>query len=287
MNDAAPHTLLDYLLKATDYFKSRDVESPRLCAELLLAHLLDTTRIDIYLRFEEPLSAATIDAYRELIRRRGKHEPVAYIIGKREFYGRDFLVNKDVLIPRPETEHLVEAGLAGMGDNHSARVLDVGTGSGILACTFLAEREGWSAVALDISEQALAVASENATQLNVTDRIDLRQSDLCAALDEKEKFNLIVSNPPYIRKDEWDLLPHDVSDYEPRLALYGGEGGLEVLRPLLAQATRHLETGGLFLCEIGEEQGEAVSELARESGYTSISLENDYAGKPRMLRVGL
>lgn len=275
--------LLEYLQKAASFLAERGVESPRLSAELLLAHLLQASRLDLYLRFEEPLSEAVVAAYRQSLRRRAAHEPVAYLLGRREFYGREFGVDARVLIPRPETEHLVERALAFMRARPPGRLLDVGTGSGILACTLLLECCDWSGLAVDISLPALEVARANAERHDLTGRVEFRAGSVYAPLSGGEKFDLIVSNPPYIRINEWENLPEQVKGFEPAQALLAGDDGLLVLRPLLAEAPARLTAGGMLVCELGETQSEAVIALARQAGLVDAEVAPDLAGKPRVL----
>ncbi len=274
--------LLDYLQKGARFLSERGVESPRLSAELLLADLLATTRLDLYCRFEEPLRRETVDAFRERLRRRARHEPVAYILGAREFYGRAFGVDPRVLIPRPETEHVVEAALAHMRERLPGVILDVGTGSGILACTLLCECPDWRAVACAALADALGVARDNAARHGVADRLEFREGSLYTCTRE-ENFAVIVSNPPYIRSDEWDGLPEQVKAFEPTVALSGGPDGLQLLRPLIQQAPLHLAQGGLLVCEIGAGQADAMLALATAAGLPEARVIADLAGKPRVL----
>ncbi|MBE7558663.1 peptide chain release factor N(5)-glutamine methyltransferase [bacterium] len=279
----SPRTLLEYLQKATGFLAEREVESPRLSAELLLADLLGASRLDLYLRFEEVLSPGVVEAYRERLRRRARHEPLPYIIGKREFYGRQFHVTPAVLIPRPETEHLVEVALTHMRASPPGVIMDVGTGSGVLAGTLLCECPEWRGLATDTSREALAVARENARRLGVADRLEFREGSLYTCLLPGENFAVIVANPPYIRNDEWDDLPRQVRDFEPAAALRGGADGMDVLRPLILEAPSYLAAGGILAVELGETQGAAVLQLAGSTGLADARVLHDLAGKPRVL----
>lgn len=246
-------------------------------AELLLIHALRTTRAELMTHPERELTERQTNHYQAAIARRAHHEPVQHIIGKHEFYGRDFIVNRLVLIPRPETEHLVEAVL-GL-DPEPQRILDIGTGSGILAITLALELPQATVTATDISTTALAVARKNAEELGAHERVRFVASDLFAALCD-ERFDCIVSNPPYVATTE--ALESQVRDFEPASALYAGEDGLAVYRRLIPGAIEHLEPGGLLLLEIGHGQRNAVEALLGENRFQDIRFANDLQGIPRV-----
>jgi len=241
-------------------FASRGIASARLDAELLVAKALGIDRIGLYLDLSRPLDEIERGAIRSLVARRREREPVAYILGHRDFYGRRFLVTSDVLIPRPDTETLAEHALECIPKDVRCRVLDVGTGSGVLAITIAAERPSAEVTATDISSAALEVASQNARRLEVADQIRFQCIDL---LDSGEEYDVVVSNPPYVARRDMETLEVDVRQYEPRLALEAGEDGLDVVRALLTASAPVAQPGSQMLLEIGAGQAPTVSEIAR------------------------
>ena len=251
-------------------------------AELLLLHATRLTKTDLLTHPERELTERQKDHYQAAIARRARHEPIQHITGMQEFYGRSFIVNRLVLIPRPETEHLVEAALA--IDPAPRRMLDIGTGSGILAITLALELPEARITATDISDAALAVAQKNAHALGAADRIRFAVSDLFAgfidAPPDDVRFDCIVSNPPYVSTSE--LLEPQVREYEPAAALYAGEDGLTIYRRLIPEAFAHLEPGGHLLLEIGHGQREAVHHLLAQSRFENIRFINDLQGIPRV-----
>ena len=278
------------LVQATDRLRRAGSDAPRLEAELLLAHLLDRSRAWLLAHPEARLSPAQQVRYEEMVARRAASEPLPYITGHAPFYGLDFLVSPAVLIPRPETERLVDLALdltrslCEANSPPSLTIADVGTGSGCLAVVLARRLPQARLYALDLSPEALALARRNALRHGVADRIRFLTSDLLQALPEP--VDLIVANPPYVAEDEWDRLPRSVREHEPRLALAGGPDGLAVIRRLLAQAPAHLRPGGWLLMEMGAGQGEAVLTLAQAAFPTAqIALHPDLAGHQRILAV--
>ncbi|GAB4255404.1 MAG: peptide chain release factor N(5)-glutamine methyltransferase [Deferrisomatales bacterium] len=275
------HTPLTLVRLASDYLRQKGVATPRLDAEVLLARVLGVPRIQLYVQFDKPLAAAEVAAYRDAIARRGRREPVAYITGVREFWSLDLAVDRRVLVPRPETEVLVQACLDRMGRN--GRLADLGTGSGAVALALLSERPGWEGVGVDASAEALAVAAANAGRCGLADRLTLRCGDLLGPL-AGERYDLIVSNPPYVPEGEIDSLEPEVSRYEPRSALAGGPDGLAVIRRIAAEAPGALADGGWVAVEFGAGQEQAVGAIFAETGrYGSAETLADYAGRPRVL----
>lgn len=246
-------------------------------AELLLMHTARLTKTDLLTHPERALTERQINHYQAAIARRALHEPVQHIIGTQEFYGRSFIVNRLVLIPRPETEHLVEAALAIRPQPR--RILDIGTGSGILAITLALELPHATITATDISPAALAVAQQNAQALGATGRIRFLVSDLFAALDRR-RFDCIVANPPYVSTSE--TLEPQVRDYEPATALYAGPDGLALYRRLIPDAFAHLEPGGHLLLEIGHGQRDALQNLLAQTGFDNIRFIDDLQSIPRV-----
>ncbi|MFL6429455.1 MAG: peptide chain release factor N(5)-glutamine methyltransferase [Acidobacteriaceae bacterium] len=247
-------------------------------AELLLLHITGLTRAELLTHPNRQLTDAQSDAYRDAIARRARHEPVQYITGVQEFYGRSFAVTPAVLIPRPETEHLVETVLAIRPEPR--HILDIGTGSGILAVTLALELPHSAVTATDVSADAIAVAQQNAQGLGAGDRIRFRESDLFACLRERDRFDCIVSNPPYVATSQ--VLEPQVRDYEPAIALYAGEDGLAVYRRLIPEAHARLGRHGHLLLEIGEGQRGAIGGMLRDSGFEDIRFIDDLQGIARV-----
>jgi len=259
-----------------DRFQQQQLDAPRLTAEILLAHALGTDRLQLYLDLERPLHAEELAGIRALIRRRFEGIPTQYLTGTREFYGRPFSVDPRVLIPRPETELLVEEVLNFVPAGAGVEVVDIGTGSGCIAATVAAERPIASVWATDISGVACDVARSNLNCLGLIERVRLLQGDLFEPLPAGHFFDLIVSNPPYVRRQELPALSAEVQK-EPLIALDGGEDGLAIIRRLVGQAESHLKTGGLLAFEIGEAQGEAVLTLLKSKGYREPRIGKDLA----------
>lgn len=263
---------------------AREVPSPRLEAELLVAHALKLRRLDIFLRHDQPLSPEELTVIRALVERRRRHEPLAYLTGEREFYGRAFTVDRRVLIPRPETEHLVDAVVAFLrarGETPSA-VLDLCTGSGCIAVTVALAVTHASLDAVDLSPAALEVARLNVARHKLAERVTLHEGSLFKPLGDK-RFDVIASNPPYIPSEEIPGLMPDVSQHEPHLALDGGPDGTAVLRALLAGVPARLHPGGLLAVEVGHDQGPWAVNEATAVGLLDARMEKDLAGFPRVL----
>ena len=272
----------------TDYLKSHGVEGARLDAEVLLAEARGCKRIDLYAAFNDPASDEVRAAFRELVRRRSEGTPVAYLVGRREFYSLDFSVSPDVLIPRPETELLVIALLDRLKQHagQPASVLDLGTGSGIIAICAARHAAGARITATDVSPAALKIAAANAARLEVAERIRFLQSDLLASVPAGEPFDFIVSNPPYISTAEMAALPTDVRNHEPHLALHGGEHGWEIVARLIDESAPRLRSGGWLLVEISPMLKESVEGLIRaDSRYELHPTSKDLAGLPRILQA--
>lgn len=255
---------------------ARGMGSPRLDAELIVAHALGSDRMRLYLDLERPLEDGELAAIRALVARRRKFEPVAYLIGRREFFGRPFQVSPAVLIPRPDTETLVERALTILPKESEARVLDLCTGSGAIGISIAAERAGVRVDLTDLSEAAVAMARQNANALGVGDRVTAHVGDLFAAVAPGSTYALITANPPYIVDAEVPGLMADIAQHEPHLALAGGEDGLRVIREIVARAPDWLEAAGSLLVEVGAGQAPAVADLVRAS--------LRYAGEARIHR---
>jgi len=275
------NTTLELVRVAAGYLAGKGVEGSRLEAEVLLAHALGVPRLQLYLQFDKPLEAPEVDAFRELVRRRARREPTAYVLGRREFWSRELRVDPRVLIPRPETERLVEAALERC-PAAEGRLLDVGVGSGAVALALLSERPRWRGLGVDASAGAAEVARGNAARLGLGERFEARVGDLFEPV-AGERFDLVVSNPPYIPSGDLAGLEPEVSCHEPRLALDGGPDGLSTVRRLVAQAPAHLTGGGWLLFEFGAGQERPVSALLEEAaGLEGATVLDDYAGRPRV-----
>lgn len=275
-------TILKLLNWTKQYFASKGVENPRLDAEVLLCDVLDYSRIQLYTHFDEPLNPDELKKYKEYVVRRVKREPVAYILGKKGFMQYDFKVTKDTLVPRPETELLVENLIALNKDKGPREILDLGVGSGAILVSLLGNLRSARGLGVDISPGAVEVTLENAKAVGVEDRCAVLVSDLYANVPKDEKFHIIVSNPPYIpRRDLAGLAPE--VHKEPVTALDGGEDGLDFYRRILADVGDYLLPDGMVAFEIGIGEGQAVAELCRKAGLSRVKVCNDYGGIDRMV----
>lgn len=280
-------TILKVLQWTTDYFRRKGLEQPRADAEVLLAHALGLRRMDLYLRYDQPLRAEELARYRALIQRRAAREPTQYITGRQEFWSLELEVTPAVLIPRPETERIVELALEALLDE-PIRVLDVGTGSGAIAIALATERPRWRIVACDISMDALRLARRNAVRHGVSSRIAFVLSDLTAAFRaDPPPFSLICTNPPYVGDAEWNTLAPEVTRHEPSRALRGGgPNGTLVPRKILQDAFPLLRPGGMLLMEFGKGQEQTLADQARTlSGLEKVDVVRDYSDIPRILKV--
>ncbi len=273
-------TIARVLQWTTGYFEEKDFDTARLDAELLISDALNLDRVSLYVRHHQPLQPEELSEIRERVRRRAANEPVAYITGTRGFWEIDVGVDHRVLVPRPETEHLVERALANIPEGESKRVVDVGCGSGCIALSIAKARPQCDVMGIDISTDALSVARGNAERLSLPG-VSWSEGDLLEG--QTEPFDLILSNPPYIASAEIEQLMVDVRAFEPRLALDGGADGLDVYRRLVPQAYSRLNEDGLLIVEIGHDQGEAVSALFGAAGFSEVSVLKDYAGLDRVV----
>ena len=279
MNQPEKWTIERMLTWSKSFFAEKGLESARLDSELLLSHVLKVDRIGLYTQYDRPLEPEELAAYRAVVKRRVAREPVAYITGERAFWTIDLKCDRRALIPRPETEVVLEAALARVKKDDAA-VLDVGTGTGALALAFLTERPQATATLLDVSAEALALARENAESLGLSDRTAFVESDLLAGVTSE--FDLILSNPPYVGTSERDLMDRDVKDYEPDLALFAGNDGLDLIRRLVPQAFGSLSPGGWFAMEFGFRQGDAVRKILTDTGFAEVEILQDYSGHDRV-----
>ncbi|MFA5110132.1 MAG: peptide chain release factor N(5)-glutamine methyltransferase [Desulfobaccales bacterium] len=294
-------TILKILKWTTDYFATKGVSEPRASAEVLLAHTLGLSRLDLYLRYDQPLNADELARFKALVLRRARGEPVAYLTGHREFWSLDFGVTPGVLIPRPETETLVAAaleaakGLSGKKPPETRNPepgtpplwgLEVGVGSGAIVISLARELPDAAWVAVDLSAAALAVARDNARRLGVAGRVRFLRGDLLTALKPDGRFALLVANLPYVPRREYEKLPRDIKDFEPREALWGGEDGLNLIRILVRQAEEYLRQGGWVLLEVGDGQAAEVAALLQQAGpYDCVEAIKDFSGVERVVRA--
>ena len=268
----------------TEWLTGKGSEAPRLEAEVLLAHVRGCQRIALYTAFDTPVAEAERGRFRELVKRRGEGEPVAYLVGSREFFSLPFRVTPAVLVPRPETEGLVIRVLDLCRPQAGPRIVDVGTGSGAIAITLAKHLPKASITATDVSSAALAVARDNAARHGVAERIAFLECDLLDHPQAAGPWDVIVSNPPYVREDEFDSLPRDVRLHEPKAALVSGPTGVEIIERLAALAAARLVPGGWLLCEIGPAAA-AEAVLARQTGLTAEPTILDFAGLPRIVQA--
>lgn len=292
-------TILKLLQSTVDYFQKKGIESPRSEAEVLLAHTLGLRRIDLYLRYDQPIASDELAAFREAVRRRAAREPSQYITGHREFWSLDFEVNPAVLIPRPETEILVEKAIDCILERGYRRVLEIGTGSGAVIISIAHEVSVLDfVVATDLSYDAIAVARQNALKHRVSNRINFVVADLFSAFSADAYFDLIVSNPPYVSDEEYKSLPPEIRNHEPSLALLGGGAdGLDKIKAILAEGWQRLSPGGMMLIEMGCNQSDKVIEFFRavmkDRGVwrgdacvaSTFNVIKDYAGLDRIFCV--
>jgi release factor glutamine methyltransferase len=265
-------------------FAARGIDTARLDAELVVAHALGIDRVKLYMDLDRPLVPAELAKIRELVTRRRKREPVAYILGRRELWGRTFEVSPAVLVPRPETETLIERALAILPADAAGPVLDLGTGSGCIAITLAAERAALEVDAADLSGEALAIATRNAERLGVAGRVKMLEGDLFAAIPARREYALAVANPPYVAERDRGTLAPDVL-HEPALALFGGEDGLAVVRRIAGGIGGWLAPEGRLLVEIGAGQAAAVRAIVEAAGLEWVEAHRDLAGHERVVEA--
>ena len=278
-------TVLETIQKSAEFLAKRDVESPRLQAELLCAHLLKMPRMKLYLNFDRPLTSRETEMLRQWIVRRGQREPLQHIIGSVSFCGYEIAVDRRALVPRPETEILAELGwnFLSSSSTGSLTALDVGTGTGCIAIAMAAKCPGARITATDLSADALALARENAGKNNVSGRIEFFHGDAFAALPPGRQFDLIISNPPYISTAEIETLQPEVRDFDPRPALDGGADGLDFYRLFAAQAKPLLKPSGKIMLEFGDGQAPAIQNVFQQQNWIVEAIKDDYSNRARIL----
>lgn len=274
--------VLEIIKRTTGFFEQRGVESPRLNAELLIGHALGLKRMQLYLQFERPLTEPELEKIRPLVKRRGSREPLQYILGETEFSGLKLKVDRRALIPRPETERLIELVTQQM-TAPPATILDLGTGSGAIALALAKTYPDSVVTAVDKSEEALNLARENAGACGLTGRVKFVLSDWLAALPSGEKYQLIVANPPYLSDEETAAAQPDVREFEPRMALSAGANSAAALEHIIRAARSYLVPGGLLACETGSAQHRALLALAAAQGYARTDSRCDLTGRERYL----
>lgn len=283
-------TILKLLSWTSDYFASLGIEHPRADAEILLAHSLGLRRIDLYVQYDKPLSASELTGFRSMVKRRSRREPVAYITGEKEFWSLVLKVTPSVLIPRPETECLVESALAALSEDTvttGRRVLELGTGSGAIVLAMASENPGDLYFAIDRSEAALGVAKHNADVHGMLQRISFLLGDWFSPVGpSKEPFDLILSNPPYIRRKDMGGLQPEISRFEPKAALDGGPEGTDCLAHIITTAPRFLRPAGHLILEIGHDQKPSLDVVIDGTGcYEDVTIIKDYGGHNRVLKM--
>lgn len=278
-------TVLEAIQKSAEFLGKKGVESSRLQTELLLAHLLKMPRMNLYLNFERALTNEETNALRELVRRRGQREPLQHIVGTTNFCGFEIAVNKNALVPRPETELLAEAGWQFLStiSHQSSTALDFGTGTGCISIALAAKCPNAKVIALDVSADALALAKQNTGKNKVDDRIEFVQGSGFAAILQNFQFDLLISNPPYIPTAEIETLQPEVKNFDPRAALNGGTDGLDFYRMFATRAKPFLKTDGKIMLEFGDGQAEAIRQIFENEKWIVEEIKSDYSQRERIL----
>ncbi len=281
-------TILKLIKWTADYLSKKGIDTARLDAELMLAYLLKTDRTRLYMNFDQPLNKDELTNFKKLLERRAKHEPLQYITGHQEFWSLPFKVSPNVLIPRPETELLIEEGLKEMQKNfpkdNQIKILDVGTGSGAIAAALASEIKGAVVTGVDISHEAANIARENMEANGLSSSVSILEGDLFKPVGDKS-FHLIVSNPPYIPHGDMDSLQPEVAEFEPLSALEGGDDGLDYYRRIIPESPKHLTPGGWLMLEHGKGQsGDIISIFKETAAFTDIESINDLAGIDRVVK---
>ncbi|MCP5064353.1 MAG: peptide chain release factor N(5)-glutamine methyltransferase [Ignavibacteriae bacterium] len=267
-----------------EYLEKKGIESPRINADLLLADILNCKRMDLYLKFDQPLAEEEIHKYREYIARRGKGEPLQYIVGEVEFYGLNFKVNPNALIPRPETEILVENIITNTNGQQNLRILDIGTGSGNIIVSLVKNIKNSEGVSIDLSEEAIEVAKENSLSQNLETRIAFLKKDVLKDdLEILDKFDIIVSNPPYVSNDEYNSLQKEITNHEPKNAVTDFGNGLTFYETISEKAKNILQPKGKLYFEVGIGQAEQVQEIMQKNNFEKVEIVKDYSSIDRIV----
>jgi release factor glutamine methyltransferase len=284
----ADWTIQKLLNWVTEYLTSKGIDSPRLSAELLLSYVLELKRIELYTQFERNVTGQQLDRLHDLVERAGQHEPVAYLVGKTEFYSLEVDITPDCMIPRPETELLVERAIEFLRTRSGKQfVCDLCTGSGCIAVAIARNYPSAHIIATDISDAALSVAAKNIEKHQLEERIRLLCGDLFDPLVpqlEVDRFDLIVCNPPYVSAAEFEKLDKNVKDYEPKIALFAGDDGLDIYRRIIERVEQFLKPDAVLMLEIGYSQGQAVRQLFEQANrFGEITIEKDFHGNGRVV----
>lgn len=277
-------TVLEVIKLSTEYLQKKGVESPRANAEILLAEILKCKRLELYLAFDKPLAENEVQVYREAIRKRGLRIPLQYIVGNVEFYGLKLIVNENVLIPRPETELLVEKIINDSDKSTNLKILDIGVGSGNISLSISKNLPNSKVVAIDISESALDIANQNAEINSLQDRIEFRLFDFMNDdLNALGKFDLIVSNPPYVSENDYESLEPELKNHEPKIALTDNSNGISFYKHIVEASNQLLKKPGKIYFELGIDQSAQVQEYFKQNNFTNIKIIKDYSGIERII----
>jgi release factor glutamine methyltransferase len=277
-------TVLEVINSSTEYLNRKGVESARTNAELLLADILHCKRLDLYLMYNKPLSEPELNKYREYLKRRGVFEPLQYITGKVEFYGLEFIITPSVLIPRPETEILVEEVIASLKTNNEINILDIGSGCGNIGIAIAANLPNVNVTGIDISEESIAIANENTNKHNLQNRINFRCLDILNTTAEQlSNYDIVVSNPPYVSKMDYVNLQKEIKNYEPEIAITDISDGYSFYNSLTPLARKILNKPGKLFFELGQEQSKQVKKILEENEFEEISIMQDYGKIDRVI----
>ena len=283
------YTVLEILQLSSDYLEKKGIESPRVNAELLLADVLNCKRLDLYLKFDQPLKEFEINKYREFLGRRAVFEPYQYIIGKSEFYGRVFNVDKNILIPRPETELLVEEVINYGKSKSELKILDIGTGSGNIPITIALELPNSQLTSIDISSKAISAAINNSSKYEIKDHISFLEIDVFSdkVFSLNQKFDVIISNPPYVSLNDYSTVQKEILNFEPKEAVTDNGDGYKFYRRIAEISKKLLNENGVIFCEIAKNQSTVLNQLYLDFNYSSVNFKKDYQNIDRILVVEL
>ncbi len=277
-------TVLDVLNKSTDYLNKKGIESPRMNAELLLADILKCKRLELYLMYDRPLTEKELTEYREYLKRRSTFEPAQYIIGTVEFYGLEFKVSPAVLIPRPETEILVEAVINSVNKEDELRIMDIGSGSGNISIAIAVNLPNAFVTGIEISESAIKVAEENLKKYDLNKRVSFLNYDILSVnRDELSDYDIIVSNPPYVSKADYGKVQKEILNYEPDIAVTDFDDGYKFYREIISLSAQILKPNGKIFLEIAQGQSKKISEFMKENNFKEISIVQDYQKIDRVI----
>jgi len=277
-------TVLQAINKSAGYLEKKGIESPRMNAELLLAYILKCKRLELYLMYDRPLTEKELVEYREYLKRRSTFEPVQYIIGTVEFYGLEFKVSSDVLIPRPETEILVETVINSVNKEDELQIMDIGSGSGNISIAVAVNLPNAYVTGIEISESAIAVAKENLKKHNISERVSFLNYDILNVnRDELSDFDIIVSNPPYVSKEDYGKVQKEILNYEPNIAVTDFHDGFKFYRGIISLSSQILKPNGKIFFEIAEGQSKKINEIMKENNFKEISIVKDYQKIDRVI----